>query len=481
MGKILVVDDEPNVLAAFEEILGGLGHDVRTARHAEAGLALLGSDDFDAAILDIRMPGMSGLDALQQITSRWPDLPVVVMTGQGTMETAIEATKRGAFDYQVKPFEPAEMVAVIERALESARLMRHRVALGSEPAAASAETIVGHGPAMQEVFKAIGRVAPTDATVLIRGESGTGKELVARALYQHSLRRAKPMFVVNCVAIPETLLESELFGYERGAFTGAATRRIGKLEQADGATLLLDEIGDIPLSIQAKILRVLQDKSFERLGSNETVRSDVRLLAATNRDLEKSISEGTFREDLYHRLNVVTIRLPPLRERKEDILELVKYFLARFATDLGVEVPVLSDDALELLRNYSWPGNVRELEHCMHRAVIFSRGFGIQAADLASILGGEGKGALGGATPDLERRLEDLACDCLRDSAADRPLEDLLERLEKALLAEALRRAGGNQTHAARLLGIPRPTLHAKMRKHGLHDWPRPPDAPGGG
>jgi len=481
MGKILVVDDEPNVLAAFEEILGEQGHQVCTARRGDAGLQQLEAGDFDLAILDIRMPGMSGLEALERIQSRWPGLPVIVMTGHGTMETAIEATKRGAFDYQVKPFEPSEMLRIVERALEGARLMRNGVTLGPEPAGPAGDAIIGRSPAMQEVYKAIGRVAPTEATVLIRGESGTGKELVARAIYQHSLRRGKPLLVVNCVAIPETLLESELFGYERGAFTGAASRRIGKLEQANGATLLLDEIGDIPLSIQAKILRVLQEKTFERLGSNETIRSDVRLLAATNRDLEKAIAEGGFREDLYHRLNVVTIRIPPLRERSEDIPELVAHFLARFAAELGMERPVLSDEALQAMKRHPWPGNVRELEHGMHRAVIFTRGFPIQTGDLASILAADGTRGSAASSPPVEQCLVQLVRHHLSSYAGENPHEALLAEVEKEMICEALRRTGGNQTHASRLLGIPRPTLHAKMQKYGLHEAPRTPPGPAAG
>ena len=278
MAKILVVDDERNVRQAFETILASKGHLVVAVRGAEEALAAVDREDCDLAILDICLPGMSGLDALQRIKERRPKMPVIVMTGQGTTSTAIEATKRGAFDYQLKPFSTPEMLQTIARALESARLMKGQLVLGSETTSPADETIVGRSAAMQQVYKAIGRVAPTDATVLIRGESGTGKELVARAVYQHSLRSESPLMVVNCAAIPETLLESELFGYEAGAFTGAMTRRIGKFQQADGGTLFLDEIGDIPLLVQAKILRLLQEQTFERLGSNETIQVNVRVL-----------------------------------------------------------------------------------------------------------------------------------------------------------------------------------------------------------
>ena len=322
---------------------------------------------------------------------------------------------------------------------------------------------------MQGVFKAIGRVAQTDATVLIRGESGTGKELVARAIYQHSLRSDMPLSVINCVAIPETLLESELFGYEKGAFTGATTQRVGKFERADGGTVFLDEIGDIPLSIQAKILRVLQEKEFERLGGNETIRVDVRVLTATNRDLEITIAEGAFREDLYHRLNVVTIQVPPLRERREDIPKLVDYFLERSARELQMDKPPLSEDAMEVLQDYSWPGNVRELQHCIQRAMIYNRGHPVQAADLPITLKlGSQFGPAEAATLDDERLL-DVVQRHLSSHGGGRAYEKFLEKVEKLLLAEALRRTKGNQTRAAKLLGLARPTFHAKMQKYDLH------------
>ena len=349
MSRILLVDDEEGVLPALVELLRSEGHEVVTARRAAEALERLAAEEFELVILDVRLPGISGLDALERIKQGQPKLPVIVMTGQGTMETAVEATKRGAFDYHLKPFEPAEMLETIERALEGARLMRGQVAVGSANVAGTEDAIIGQSPGMQQVFKAIGRVAQTDATVLIRGESGTGKELVARAIYQHSLRSDAPLLVVNCVAIPETLLESELFGYEKGAFTGATARRIGKLEQASGGTIFLDEIGDVPPSIQAKILRVLQEREFERLGGNETIRTDVRVLSATNRDLEIAIAEGDFRGDLYHRLDVVTIHVPPLRQRREDLPFLVDYFLERFARELKTDRPPLSEGVMEVL------------------------------------------------------------------------------------------------------------------------------------
>ena len=433
---------------------------------ADTALARLQAESFELVVMDIRLPGMSGLVALDRIKAAQPTLPVIVMTGQGTVETAIEATKRGAFDYHLKPFEPAEMLQAVERALEGAGLMKAEVTFGLERRTPTGDAIVGRTAAMQEMYKAIGRVAPTDATVLIRGESGTGKELVARAIYQHSLRRNKPLQVFNCAAIPETLLESELFGHERGAFTGAISRRIGKFEQAHEGTIFLDEIGDIPLAIQAKILRALQEKSFQRLGGNDTICSDVRILTATNRNLERAIAEGAFREDLYYRLNVVTIAIPPLRDRKEDIPELIDFFVERFAQELGIDKPALSSEALDLLKDYSWPGNIRELEHCIHRTMIFTRGYPIQAADLPSLL----KHATEQMPGDFHEVLADVVRRYLGSYDGPRAHDQFLEKAEKLLLIEALRRTNGNQTHAARLLGIPRPTLHAKMQKHRLHN-----------
>ena len=318
------------------------GTNVVAAAGAEEAIERVKDASLDLVILDVCLPGMSGLDALARLRQAQPTLPVIVMTGQGTTDTAIEATKRGAFDYLLKPFDPAEMLRTIAKALEAARLMKVRLALNPETTLPAADAIVGRNPAMLQLYKAIGRVAPTDATVLIRGESGTGKELVARAVYQHSRRHGKPLVVVNCAAIPEALLESELFGYESGAFTGAMKRRIGKFEQADGGTLFLDEIGDMPPALQAKILRALQDRTFQRLGGNETLQADVRVICATNRDLERAIAAGGFREDLYHRVNVVTLELSPLRQRRDDIPLLVDYFLNRYARAAGVEKPPLA-------------------------------------------------------------------------------------------------------------------------------------------
>ena len=353
--------------------------------------------------------------------------------------------------------------------------MRGQVAFGIENLTAPGDAIIGQSAAMQDVYKAIGRVAQTEAGVLIRGESGTGKELIARAIYQHSLRADKPLIVINCAAIPESLLESELFGHERGAFTGAVGERIGKFQQASEGTIFLDEIGDIPLGVQAKILRVLQDKTYQRLGGNDTVRSNARVLAATNRNLEKAISEGTFREDLFHRLNVFTIHLPPLRQRPDDIPELVDYFLNRFAGELKIDKPLLSQEAIKVLRTFSWPGNVRELENCIQRLMIMTGGHPIQTAELSSLLTQAHQGAIEPGQVGDDDLLRDLVGRFLSSAAGDLAHERFLQKVEIALLTEALRRTGGNQTHPARLLGLPRQTLYDKLQKYRLAADGTPP------
>ncbi|MFH1570019.1 MAG: sigma-54 dependent transcriptional regulator, partial [Gemmatimonadota bacterium] len=461
MGKILIVDDEASVRSSFARLVGAAGHTGVTASRAEEALAMLESENPDLVVMDIRMPGVSGLEAFREIRLRHPRPPVIIMTGHGTTDYAIEATKLGAFDYQLKPFDPQVMLDLIGRALEGVRLMQGAVVMGPEAGPDSGDALIGHSPGMQEVYKAIGRVAPTEATVLIRGETGTGKELVARAIYQHSRRSQAPLLAVNCVAIPETLLESELFGYEKGAFTGAAARRVGKFEQAHGGTLFLDEIGDIPLSVQAKILRVLQERSFERVGGNARIDVDVRVLTATNRDLEKAISEGKFREDLYHRLDVVTIELPSLRQRRDDIPELVSYFLTRLARELKADRPPLAPDALEVLCEHSWPGNVRELSHCIQRLLIFTQGQALQRGDVRRALE-RSRGSAGGDAVSAAESLRQLARDFLASDSGGSPHREFLDLVDRILVAEALHMTSGNQTHAARLLGLSRPTLQAK-------------------
>ena len=468
MSRILVVDDDKGIQAAFSGLLGTRGHVILSAGSGEIALQMLDREQPDLILMDVILPGMDGLQTFRGIKSTHPEVPVIVMTGSGTMDVAIEASKLGAFDYQQKPFDPERMIALIDKALDSAHMTRAAEEQEAPQSPLPGDLIVGGSPVMQELFKLVGRVAGTDASVLIRGESGTGKELVAKAIHRFSTRSREPMVIVNCAAIPETLLESELFGYERGAFTGATARRIGMFERADRGTILLDEIGDIPPGVQTKILRVLQEKTFERIGGTETIHVDVRILAATNRDLERAIREGGIRDDLYHRLNVVTVHVPPLRERREDIPRLVQTFLTRFSANLKMRKPAISPDAMALLCGYSWPGNVRELEHCLHRALIFSRGFPLQRDDLLRALDGKPRSDSSAFDDDADALLGNLVKRHLEAHSGPGCEALLLETIERELYGEALRRSGGNQSKAAELLGIPRPTLHAKLRKYGI-------------
>ncbi|HBD09353.1 MAG TPA: Fis family transcriptional regulator [Syntrophobacteraceae bacterium] len=450
MATVLIVDDDLHLRQSFEKLLTQEGHVVRTAASGEAGLAAVRTQIPDLVIMDVRLPGMNGLEAFQAMRAMEPKLPVIIMTAFGTTETAIEATKLGAFDYVLKPFDIPEILAVIDQALEAGRFMRARVAMEGFADPAGREAIIGQSRAMHEVYKAIGRVASTDATVLIRGESGTGKELVARALYQHSLRAEKPFLVINCVAIPETLLESELFGYEKGAFTGAVGRRVGRIEQAHGGTVFLDEIGDMPFGIQAKILRLLQEKSIERLGGREPIPVDVRIIAATNRDLETALTEGRFREDLYYRLGGILIHIPPLRERPGDPLLLAQAFLGKFAEENRKKVTGFTSQAAKALEKHSWPGNVRELENIVQRAVILARGDVITTNELPAVV----KGLVNEPPREL--------------AVPPKDLPSAVEKLEKELVFESLRVNGGNQSKAARELGISERNLRYRLKKWGV-------------
>jgi nitrogen regulation protein NR(I) len=467
MGHILIVDDDAQLRQSFEKLLNAEGHTVKTASSGEAAIALVKAAAPDLVIMDVRMPGMSGLEAFRAIHEIEPKLPVIIMTAFGTTDTAIEATKLGAFEYVLKPPEIPDILALISQALEAGRFMRSRVELDVAPDTTAADAIIGKSKPMQEVYKAIGRVAPTDATVLIRGESGTGKELVARAIYQHSLRSAKPFLIINCVAIPETLLESELFGYEKGAFTGAVNRRVGKFEQAHGGTVFLDEIGDMPFSIQSKILRLLQERSIERLGGREPIPVDVRIIAATNRDLEAALAQGRFREDLYYRLKVVTLWLPPLKERAEDITLLAEYFLARFAKEMSLSNPGTTAEAKLLLQNYPWPGNVRELANAMQKALIFSRGYPIDPDDVSRAIGGESQAKEAG-----DQETDEIVRQWVRQTLAAGEGKDVFEacmdHFASLVISEALDLTSGNRSRAAKLLGISRPTLLSKIDKYRL-------------
>ena len=467
MSTILIIDDDDQLRISFERLLKEEGYAVRTAASGEAGLRMTSEAIPDLVLLDVRLPGMSGLETFRQIHRLEQKLPVIIMTAFGTTETAIEATKMGAFDYVIKPFDIPQMLATIRQALEAGRFMRSPVDMDASPDKPKGEAIIGKSPTMQEVYKSIGRVSATDATVLIRGESGSGKELVARALYQHSIRSEKPFLVINCVAIPDTLLESELFGYEKGAFTGATHRRVGKIEQASGGTVFLDEIGDMPFNLQAKMLRLLQERSVERLGGRETIPVDVRIIAATNRDLEHLISKGEFREDLYYRLKVITIWLPPLRERAGDISLLVDYFLTRFAAELGLENPGITREALSMLVSSPWPGNIRELSNTLQKALIFNRGAPLSLADISQAFNGDAKhphfteGACDESIRGWTRNL-------LSKGGQENLFETCMDHFGSLLVGEALNMTGGNRSQAAKLLGMSRPTLHAKIDKYNL-------------
>jgi len=476
MAQILIVDDDAQLRQSFGKILEGEGFEGRAAASGEAGVDEVRRAAPDLVVMDVRMPGITGISAMQQMRAVCPNLPVIIMTAYGGTETAIEATKLGAFDYILKPFDIPDILRLIQQGLNAGRLARARVAIAPESGhdEGQDDALVGQSRAMQEVFKAIGRAAPTDALVLIRGESGTGKELVARALWQHSARADKPFVIINCVAIPDTLLESELFGYEKGAFTGAGSRRVGKIEQAQRGTVFLDEIGDMPLSVQAKILRLLQEKQIERLGGRDPIPVDVRILAATNRDLEAAVAEGRLREDLYYRLKVVTVSLPPLRAREGDVPRLAAHFLSRLAREMDMQNPGLTPEAADLLAAHPWPGNVRELGNALKKAVIFSRGVPIGAVDMAQAIGTDpaghgqpGQPAQGGGA-DTAEPLRAFVRRALMDQAGDAAFEHVLDTVGRAAIAEALEITGGNRTRAAKLLGLSRPTLIAKIEKYGL-------------
>ncbi len=472
MGAIVVIDDDAQLRQSFGRLLEQDGHMVRTAGSAEAGIEAVRAQTPDLVIMDVRLPGMDGLTAFGRLHEMDPLLPVIIMTAYGAADTAIEATRRGAFDFVLKPFDIPEMLSLIAKALEAgqaARARSARVDLDAAPDSGSEAAMVGKSPAMQEVYKAIGRVAATEATVLIRGESGTGKELAARAIHQHSPRRDRPLMVINCVAIPETLLESELFGYEKGAFTGAGSRRAGKIEQAAGGAVFLDEIGDMPFAIQSKLLRLLEEKTVERLGGSGASKVDVRIIAATNRNLEEAIGQGRFREDLYYRLRVVTLRLPPLRERMEDLPLLANHLVARHAAKLGVANPGVADEAVSVLAAHDWPGNVRELSNVLHKALIFGRGATVGAAEVRQALHGEAPPPPADGAADAPAQ-EIMARHVRQALAAGGPalFETLTDAYAALIIAEALKATTNNRTHAAKLLGLSRPTLIAKIEKYGL-------------
>lgn len=470
MGRVLIVDDDLSLCHFLTKALSQKGHQVIPCHSGKEALDVVREQKIDLILLDNKLPDQNGLEILKEIKRDQPKVSVIIMTAFGTTGTAIEAMRLGAFDYILKPFELDEISELAAKGLEAHKLMNRAVAI---PALSEykedSDQIIGKSKVMQEVYKLIGQVAESDITVLIRGESGTGKELVARAVYQHSRRKDRPFLAINCAAIPETLLESELFGYEKGAFTGANKRRIGKFEQCDKGTILLDEVGDMSLSTQAKILRVLQEGEFERIGGNETVKVDVRVLTSTNRKLEELIKQGKFREDLYYRLKIMSITLPPLRERKEDIKELTEYFFHLYNRQLATKVSHINPSLFEKLVSYHWPGNVRELANTINRSLILCRGEVLTDEDI--IFEAEGEATSFASEEELEnilaKMLGPLFTDILRFWGSGLH-SNLLEKIEKFLVQKALVETKENQVHAAKLLGISRNTLRHRIEKYRL-------------
>src|SRR5437773_1224062 len=455
MQAILIVEDEAKMRRLLEVKLGEEGFTTLSAGDAESGLKLLRENSVDLIVTDLKLPGMNGLEFLQAVKRQNSALPVVVMTAFGSVETAVEAMKAGASDYVLKPFSLAEMRMVVHKELDVSRLREEnrslREALGEKY---SHPNIVAGSAKMQEVLAIVERVAPTNSTVLLGGESGVGKDLIARVIHEKSRRASGPFIKINSTAIPENLLESELFGYEKGAFTGATASKPGKFELADKGTLFLDEIGDVPPATQVKLLRVLQEREFERLGGTRTIKVDVRLVAATNRDLRAALEQGTFREDLYYRLNVVPIDVPPLREHAEDIPGLVEHFLAKYRGESGKQIRGVTPQAIQLLANFHWPGNVRELENIIERPAAFAKGEWIEAGDI-HLDTGPAKGSnapMGFLPPGMT-----------------------LDQWEDEMIREALRRSGGNKSQAARLLGLSRNALRYRLSKIGIADDPEMP------
>jgi len=447
--RILVVEDEEKLRRVIELQLSSTGFDVDKAATAEEGLKI--ADRADLILTDLRLPGMDGVTFLSQIRRQNAHVPVVMMTAYGSVETAVESMKAGATDFLLKPFSLDHLMQVVYKALEMRALRDENRQLKEELGRRyEYDNIVGRSEPMQEIFATIERVAPTRATVLLAGESGVGKDLIARAIHFHSPRRERPLVKINCSAIPENLMESELFGYEKGAFTGAVGTKPGKFEQADTGTVFLDEIGDVPAAIQVKLLRILQEREFERLGSNVTRHIDVRVIAATNQDLRAALEQGTFREDLYYRLNVVPLNIPPLRERKQDIPFLANHFLRKLAPDSGPEVEGISDAAMEKLVGYHWPGNVRELENVIERALILRRGSQLEAGDIKLEMAPRARPA---GDPNQHHFL---------------PEGLTLDQYEQEIIREALRRADGNKSQAARLLGLTRNALRYRLTQMGL-------------
>jgi DNA-binding NtrC family response regulator len=446
--RVLIVEDEEKLRRVIELQLRSAGFEVDKAASAEEALRL--ADRTDLILTDLRLPGMDGLELLELLHRQDSQIPVVVMTAFGTVESAVEAMKAGAVDFLLKPFSLDHLMAVIQKALEVRALRDENRQLREELGRRyTFDNIIGRSPPMQEIFATIMRVAPTRATVLLAGESGVGKDLIARAIHHQSPRRDRPFVKINCSAIPENLMESELFGFEKGAFTGAVSSKPGKFEQADTGTVFLDEIGDVPASVQVKLLRVLQEREFERLGSNKTRHIDVRIVAATNQDLRAALEQGTFREDLYYRLNVVPMNMPPLRERRDDIAFLAEHFVKKLAPDSGSRVESITEGAIQKLLEYHWPGNVRELENVIERSLVLCSGTKLEAGDIKMDV-----------TPRPRPQSEEHFL----------PEGMTLEEHEQAMIREALRVTEGNKSQAARLLGLTRNALRYRLSQMGVED-----------
>nr|WP_315854010.1 sigma-54 dependent transcriptional regulator [Gemmata massiliana] len=471
MPTLLVIDDEPAIRHAFQRAFRDGGVTVRTATTAAEGLAEVARERPDVVVLDVHLPDATGLTTFRQVRAIDARVPVILVTGHGTTDLAIEAMKDGAYEYLLKPLELADLRQLIDRAVQSSQLMRTPATMPEvEPAPVFGDVLLGRCPAMQEVYKAVGRVAGQNVIALVLGESGTGKELVARAIYQHSRRSDKPFLAINCAAIPEPLLESELFGHEKGAFTGADRKRIGKFEQCQGGTIFLDEVGEMAPLTQAKMLRLIQEQRFERLGGAETVQTDVRLVAATNADLEKMVEDGRFRRDLYFRLNVFTIKLPPLRERGDDVGLLIDYYLKRFGHELNKPVAEVALDAAAALRAYTWPGNVRELQSVLKQSVLRMSGSALLADFLpdhvlhptSSVANAPPMNGASGAF-DWDQFVGGRIA-----ASSENLYAESLERMEREVLVRVLKHTDGNQLQAARILGITRGSLRNKIRTLGI-------------
>jgi two-component system nitrogen regulation response regulator GlnG len=462
MPTVLLVDDEPAIRHGFKKAFHDCDLTLAVASTAAEAVETFAAARPDVVVLDVHLPDASGLQTFHRLHGLDARVPIVLITGHGTSDLAIEAMKVGAYDYLLKPLELADLRELIDRAVRSSQLMRVPAVLPeSEPACG--DLLVGRCPAMQEVYKAIGRVAGQDVTVLITGASGTGKELVARAIYQHSRRAARPFLAINCAAIPETLLESELFGHERGAFTSAERKRIGKFEQANGGTIFLDEVGEMSPRTQAKILRLIQEQRFERVGGEETVTTDVRVIAATNADLAAMTADGRFRKDLYFRLNVFSLHLPRLSERGSDLVRLVDHFAARYARELNKPVTSIAPEAMTVLKAHSWPGNIRELQSALKQALLHSHGPVLLQRDLPAHLTQPPSVGAGSEAFDWQSFVAGRIA-----AGSENLYAEAVERLEREVLVRVLQHTGGNQVQAARILGITRGSLRTKIRALGI-------------